>query len=444
MDELNKFSKRVRRYANLGTSAGSFALNFIGSKLFKKEDQENAEELTRVLGNLKGPIMKIAQLLSTVPDLLPREYAIELTKLQSSAPPMGWNFVKRRMTKELGINWIKKFYNFEKEPYAAASLGQVHKAVYKKNKIVCKLQYPDMLSIVEADINQLKLLFSLYKRIDRTIDTSEIQKEISSRVREELDYKREQKHMMLFRHIFSESSKNVVVPSCFSEISTERLLCMEYLSGKKLLDFKNRSHDVRKTIAKNMFIAWYYPFYKYGIIHGDPHLGNYSANNELMINLLDFGCIRFFKPSFVKGVIDLYHAIMNQNEDLAVHAYKSWGFENITKDLINILNIWAKFLFSPLLKNKVMKMQETNSTAYGAEAASKVHRELKKIGGVKPPREFVFMDRAAIGLGSVFLHLGAELNWYKIFGELINNFDEKKVERNQKKLIEKTKLEKSL
>ena len=192
---------------------------------------------------------------------------------------------------------FKKFEVFEKEPHAAASLGQVHKAVYKNKKIVCKLQYPDMLSIVEADISQLKLLFSIYKRIDKTIDTTEIQKEISSRVREELDYLREQKHMMLFKHIFPESL-NVNVPSFFTEISTERLLCMNYLEGKKLLDFKNKSHEVRKTLAKNMFNAWYYPFYKYGIIHGDPHLGNYSANSELNINLLDFGCIRFFKSTF--------------------------------------------------------------------------------------------------------------------------------------------------
>ena len=147
--------------------------------------------------------------------------------------------------------------------------------------------------------------------------------------------------------------------------------------------------------------------------------------------------LRFFKSTFVKGVIDLYYSIMTKNEDLAVHAYESWGFENINRDLINILNIWAKFLFSPLLEDKVMKMQETNSTAYGAEAASKVHKELKKIGGVKPPREFVFMDRAAIGLGSVFLHLGAELNWYKIFNELISEFSAEKVETNQNKLLRK-------
>ena len=88
-------------------------------------------------------------------------------------------------------------------------------------------------------------------------------------------------------------------------------------------------------------------------------------------------------------------------------------------------------------------MQETNSTAYGAEAANKVHRELKKIGGVKPPREFVFMDRAAIGLGSVFLHLDAELNWYRIFNELIDGFEENKIENSQKKALKKVKLESS-
>ena len=439
MDELNKFTKRFKRYTNLGTSAGSIALNFIGTKIFNKEHQQNAENLTKILGNLKGPIMKIAQLLSTVPDLLPKEYIEELTKLQSSAPPMGWNFVKRRMKSELGEKWQEKFDFFDDKPFAAASLGQVHKAKFKKNEIVCKLQYPDMMSIVEADINQLKLLFSLYKRIDPTIDTTEIQKEISSRVREELDYEREKLNLNLFHSVFSKI-ENVIIPKVYDEISTKRLLCMNFLEGKKLLKFKNDSSSRREKLALNMFYAWYHPFYKYGIIHGDPHLGNYSANDDLQINLLDFGCVRIFKPSFVEGVINLYFAIMDKNEELAVHAYESWGFENINKELINILNIWAKFLYSPLLEDKVRKMQETNSTAYGAEAAAKVHKELKKIGGVKPPREFVFMDRAAIGLGSVFLHLDAEINWYRIFNSLIEGFKTDELSKRQKNVLKKSKL----
>ncbi|GIR26283.1 MAG: ABC transporter ATP-binding protein [Alphaproteobacteria bacterium] len=440
MDEINKFSKRVARYANLGTSAGSIALKFLGTRLLNKEHEKNAEDLKNILGNLKGPIMKIAQLLSTVPDLLPEEYVNELTKLQSNAPPMGWNFVKRRMKNELGFDWLDSFDSFEKEPFAAASLGQVHRAVYKGENVVCKLQYPDMNSIVDADVNQLKLIFSIYKKIDSSIDTSEIQKEISVRIKEELEYKQEQKHIQLFNLIFNEFNE-VRIPKVYKEISTNRLISMNFLPGNKLLHFKKYPHAIRQKIAKNMFTAWYYPFYKYGVIHGDPHLGNYSSDKNANINLLDFGCIRVFKPSFVKGVIDLYHAIKNNDTDLAIHAYESWGFENISKDLIDVLNIWAKFLYSPLMENKLRKMQDTNSSTYGAEAASKVHRELKKIGGVKPPREFVFMDRAAIGLGSVFLHLDAKLNWYKLFHELIDGFNEDSLKKRQRDAIKGVKME---
>ena len=435
MEEYNRFTKRIKRYANLGGSAGAFALKLAGTKLFKGKGTETAGQLSEILGGLKGPVMKIGQLLSTIPDLLPPEYVNALSQLQSNAPPMGWNFVKRRMKSELGLNWEKKFEKFENEPFAAASLGQVHKALNKKGqKIACKLQYPDMESIVEADINQLKLVFKIYRQIDASIDTSNILKELSYRVREELDYEREKKNLLLYSKIF-ENHKEVRVPKVFDSLSTKKLLSMEWLKGKKLMVFKDNPPRIRNKIALNMFRAWYYPFYNYGIIHGDPHLGNYSVREDYGINLLDFGCIRVFKPSFVKGVIDLYFAILNNDEELAVSAYETWGFENINKELIDILNIWAKFLYSPLLESKIRKMQETNSTAYGAEAASRVHKELKKIGGVKPPREFVFMDRAAIGLGSVFLHLNAEINWYELFHSLIKGFNVKKIEISQKELL---------
>ena len=102
---------------------------------------------------------------------------------------------------------------------------------------------------------------------------------------------------------------------------------------------------------------------------------------------------------------------------------------------LNVLNKWAEFIYSPLMKDKVQKIQESDSGIYGAKIASEVHKELKKLGGVKPPKEFVFMDRAAVGLGSVFLHLKAELNWYRIFNELIEGFNEKKMNLKQKKIL---------
>jgi predicted unusual protein kinase regulating ubiquinone biosynthesis (AarF/ABC1/UbiB family) len=184
-----------------------------------------------------------------------------------------------------------------------------------------------------------------------------------------------------------------------------------------------------------MFRAWYVPFYFYGVIHGDPHLGNYTLKPDGSVNLLDFGCIRIFGASFVQGVIDLYHALMNDDRDLAVHAYESWGFQNLNNETIAVLNRWAGFVYGPLMEDRSRRIQEKSSGVYGREVAESVHSDLRRLGPVKPPREFVFMDRAAIGLGSVFLHLGAEINWHRLFRELIEGFNRGALERRQKKLL---------
>src|SRR3954452_1913543 len=199
--EQNRFSARAARYARVGANIGGIDARFAGARLFGIElhRDRNAAELAVALGGLKGPIMKVAQLLATIPDALPPEYANELIKLQSQAPPMGWAFVKRRMQAELDTGWEKKFESFERHPAAAASLGQVHKArALNGSDLACKLQYSDMQSAVEADLNQLQLLLSLRKRLDPAIDTSEIAVEIAARLREELDYLREATHVALY------------------------------------------------------------------------------------------------------------------------------------------------------------------------------------------------------------------------------------------------------
>jgi predicted unusual protein kinase regulating ubiquinone biosynthesis (AarF/ABC1/UbiB family) len=182
------------------------------------------------------------------------------------------------------------------------------------------------------------------------------------------------------------------------------------------------------------------PFYDYGVIHGDPHLGNYSIRPDGGINLLDFGCIRVFQPSFVKGVIDLYRALKDDDPDLAVEAYRVWGFENLSKTVIDVLNLWARFVYAPLMEDRARRIQETNSGVYGRETAERVHAELRRLGGVTPPREFVLMDRAAIGLGSVFLHLKAEINWYRLFHDLIGDFDVAALAARQSKALRRSEL----
>jgi predicted unusual protein kinase regulating ubiquinone biosynthesis (AarF/ABC1/UbiB family) len=436
--ERNSLPKRVKRYAKVSTAMAGFGARAAGQHYLgiDTDRQKQAERLRAALGGLKGPLMKVAQILSTIPDAVPKEYAMELAQLQSDAPSMGWPFVKRRMAAELGPDWEKKFKSFEHDSSAAASLGQVHKATAQDGrKLACKLQYPDMASTVEADLRQLKMVMAVFERYDRAVSTKKVQEEITDRLREELDYVREAKHINLYRTILADID-GVHVPETIYELSTDRLLSMTWLDGEKLANIVDkRSLKDRNAIAMNMFRAWYTPFYYFGTIHGDPHLGNYTICKDNSVNLLDFGCIRIFKPDLVQGVITLYQALRDKQPELAVEAYKAWGFVNPSKRLVEILNIWAQFIYAPLLEDKTRLIEETNTGLYGRETANKVHQELRKIGGVEVPREFVFMDRAAIGLGSVFLRLKAEINWYRMFQDLIREFDVKTLAKNQAKAL---------
>jgi len=435
MADVNNLPRRVRRYARVSTAMGGLAARLAGKRYLglNLDRGRHAADLTSALGNLKGPLMKVAQLLATIPDALPEEYAAELAALQSNAPPMGWSFVRRRMASELGPDWEQKFKSFEHEASHAASLGQVHRAVSRAGKhLACKLQYPDMESAVEADLKQLKLLMGLYERYDRAISTEEVHKEISERLREELDYMREAAHMRLFRAMLK-AEKHVYVPEHVPALSTKRLLTMSWLEGVPFLDATKGKQPARNAVARNMFRAWYVPFYFYGVIHGDPHLGNYSFTPGAgRLNLLDFGCIRVFPPAFVGGVARLFRALVTNDRAGEAEAYRAWGFKDLSDDLMDVLGIWARFIYAPLLDDRVRTVADGVSPgAYGRREAFQVKRALDEKGPVTIPREFVFMDRAAIGLGAAFLHLGAELNWRRLFEASLEGFSEEALAARQ-------------
>jgi predicted unusual protein kinase regulating ubiquinone biosynthesis (AarF/ABC1/UbiB family) len=442
--EKNRFAARAARYARVGANVGGVAARIAGARFLglDLDRARNAAELAATLGGLKGPIMKVAQLLATIPEALPPEYINELTKLQSQAPPMGWAFVKRRMQAELGAGWQHKFASFERQPAAAASLGQVHRArSHDGDDLACKLQYADMQSAVEADLRQLGVLFAIRRRFDPAIDTSEIIKEIGARMREELDYRREAKHVALYRDML-EGEDAIRVPQVWPELSTGRLLTLDWLEGRRLLDHKDDTLAVRNRLARAMFSAWWFPFSRFGVIHGDPHLGNYSVfahkGRPAGINLLDYGCIRIFPARFVGGVVDLYNGLRKGDDALVVNAYETWGFRKLSRELIDILNIWARFIYGPLMDDRTRTIADgVKPGEYGRRQALEVQKALRQKGPVTVPREFVLMDRAAIGLGGVFLHLRAELNFHRLFEEAMEDFSVKAVAEQQAAALER-------
>src|SRR3954466_3843396 len=368
----DSFTGRARRYMQVGGAMAGLGARLAGERYLGMpiDRGRHAADLKAALGGIKGPLMKVAQLLAMIPDALPDEYVRELVTLQANAPAMGWPFVRRRMAGELGPDWQRRFKSFEREAARAASLGQVHRAVaLDGTPLACKLQYPDMGSAVEADLRQLRLAMGLYERYDKTVSTAEIHAEIADRLREELDYEREAAHMRLYGEILR-NEPGVAVPRPIAELSTRRLLTMTWLEGSPILEVaENAPIELRNELALRMFRLWYVPFYYYGVIHGDPHLGNYTVapeisgetHRERTVNLLDFGCIRVFPARFVKGVIDLYHALLNDDHALAVHAYESWGFKDLSRETIDVLNRWAHFIYAPLLEDRTRRIQETAS-----------------------------------------------------------------------------------
>jgi predicted unusual protein kinase regulating ubiquinone biosynthesis (AarF/ABC1/UbiB family) len=425
----------LRRFARTSGAVGGIAARYAGERVFgvKTDRAAHADDLRAILGGLKGPLMKVAQFLSTVPDALPPEYAAELAELQANAPPMGWSFVRRRMSSELGPNWQSNFTEFGQTAAAAASLGQVHRARTSDGRLVaCKLQYPDMASTVEADLRQLKIAMAIYHRMDSAIRQDDVYKELVARLREELDYEREASHLRLYNAMLADEP-DIHVPEPVANLTTRRLLTMTWLDGnglQKQLE-AGLSLESRNQIARALFAAWYVPLYRYGVIHGDPHLGNFQRRDDGGLNLLDLGAIRIFPSRFIRGVIDLYLAVRDNDEDRALHAYESWGFTDITREKMQVLNEWARFLYEPLLDNRVRPIQLNDDPNYGRATAERVHAGLQRTGGVRPPREFVLMDRSAIGLGSVFLRLKAELNWSEMFNALIADFDEQALAERQ-------------
>ena len=297
-----------------------------------------------------------------------------------------------------------------------------------------------MASAVETDLSQLDLLFSLHRRMGAAIDTREIANEIRERVREELDYVREAKVARLYALMLAERPF-VRVPRVEQSLSTRRLLTLQWLDGEPLTAFekraaggaqRHRGRPLRRVVAA-VPALW-----------RDPRR---SASRQLCrrrgrqgrrargrgVNLFDYGCVRIFPPRFVRGVVELYLALPRNDEARLAEAYAMWGFPKLTRGTFEAMNIWARFICGPILDDRVRTAADGVSPAeYGRREIGRSCGRLRaEGGGLVIPREFVFLERATIGLGGAFLRLGARLNFHRIYEDAIADFDETAVAKRQ-------------
>jgi predicted unusual protein kinase regulating ubiquinone biosynthesis (AarF/ABC1/UbiB family) len=220
------------------------------------------------------------------------------------------------------------------------------------------------------------------------------------------------------------------------------LLTMSWLEGAPLSAFTDSDQETRNRLTELLFDAWWTPIARYGVIHGDPHLGNYAfAQEGTVLNLLDFGCVRIFPPSFVAGVVALWRALKANDRAGIEAAYAIWGFKDLSHGAVDALTIWARFIYAPLIDDRVRTTADGVSPAeYGRREAWAVKEALRVHGPVTIPREFVFMDRAAIGLGAAFLRLRAEINFHNLFAAAVEGFDESALSARQDAALSQARL----
>ncbi len=318
-------SKRFLKLASMTAAlAGRYAGHAIANgfrnaeERAKARDELNAkagEHLAQTLGELKGAVMKLGQIASQAADFLPKEIAEPLKRLQKEAPPMPFHVIKRQIERELGKPVAELFKELDHTPYAAASIGQVHRGVlHDGREVVVKVQYPGVAASCDSDLKQLKLALRMGRlvKVDKAV-LDDLFKEIYERLHEELDYEQEAANMDLFRRYYAKD-KHLVIPATVPELCTRQVLTMILEHGDHLDVLDERyDHELRSQLALKLFHFMTSSVFDLQAVHADPNPGNFAVRADGSLVIYDFGCIKRLEPESVAAYRDGVQAAIDEN-----------------------------------------------------------------------------------------------------------------------------------
>lgn len=302
--------KRAARLMQLGASlAGGYLAYQMQRPFLGKEGAagqrktlrlKQAKQVRQELQSLRGPIMKVGQALSMQTHFLGPELIEELSALQMQAPPMHPTLMRAQFKGAFGQYPEEVFRSFDPEPFAAASLGQVHWAVTKSGEdVAVKIQYPAIRAAIESDFQALRAA-GFAVRLTGHLQDSVI-REAERGILEETDYKREARNIDHFRKALSPLNF-VLIPKVHHELCSEQVLTMSRVPGRRLQDFlkTNPSQELRDRLGTGLTRLFFFQLFRVQALHADPHPGNYLFNKDGTIGLVDFGCVKYLKPEVVR------------------------------------------------------------------------------------------------------------------------------------------------
>ncbi len=429
-------TRRVLKVGELATSVGSSYIWQALRSPFRSADQRrqalldthirNAMRIVERSTELKGAFMKLVQMLSMRDDILPAEALKVLSVVQSQVPPMNYAEIRKQVKRELGAYPEDLFASFEPEAFAAASLGQVHSAVLKSGEeVVVKVQYPGVDETVQQDLRNVKALLHTFTLIGRDvmrqkIDLSDEYNELEERLHEELDYINEAKNIALFQKLFRDD-REVLIPKVYPDVSSRRVLTMSRLEGYPLSDILKPGVDqsLKDWVALKYFRVVWRQVFEFGVLHTDPHPGNYLVTYHPKLAILDFGSIRIFPEEIRKAYHGLAAAILRRDNAAMAQCLLQLGFINKGDDpepMFRILDV----IFEPVLKDRPFDPRKYDSIEKGMQVATiGIENRL-----FNTPGHRVFLVRALIGLDAYLKQLGTVANWHRIFTECVERVRE--------------------
>jgi predicted unusual protein kinase regulating ubiquinone biosynthesis (AarF/ABC1/UbiB family) len=419
---------RRAQLARMGTSVGArigtAKLRTIGKSEHEQRRAQHdaamrsAADVLQVMGNMKGAVMKIAQMASFAFDGLPSGVQEQLRQLQSAAPPMSYELAAEVVTSELGRPPAEAFASFDTEPLAAASIGQVHAATTHDGRdVVVKVQYPGVDEAIKADLQNADLLFQTVAGMFGGIDPRALLEEVVARMTEEFDYRLEAKNQQHFADRYRDHAY-VKVPDVIDELSAERVITSERVQGRKFYDVLDDPTEAKNTYGEIIYRFAHESTVVDGVFSGDPHPGNYLFMDDGRVCFLDFGLVKRLTSDELSLIQAPSKGVLTGDRTELERSLRALGVIEPGTE-VDPERLWG--LFQVFLKSIV----EDETFIYTRKAVGDAFREIGMpnspygdvLNKLNFPAALMLWQRYTFGTAAVLGHLEAEGNWHRIARE---------------------------
>ena len=378
---------------------------------------QTAEDVASTLGAMKGVLMKLGQMASYVDDSLPPEARRTLGRLQDSVPPMSAELAAGVITEELGMPPEQVFAEWDPEPIAAASIGQVHRAITRDGRAVAvKVQYPGIAETIAADLGNVSLLRRMLRIIAPGQDVDSLVTELRERIVEELDYRREADNQQLFADYY-DGHPTIGVPKIVRELSTRRVVTSDLATGARFAELAGWSQEERNLAAETIYRFVFRSLYDMRAFNGDPHPGNYLFHGGGKVTFLDFGLVKHFTAAELRPLMDMARDLCVENDPEAFRrSLEEAGFVQPGAPLSTDVIVEHLAVFYDTIR------KPGELTITGDYSSAVVRRFFDVRSPIAPyaqvPRSYVILQRINLGVFALLGELTATANWRGIAEEI--------------------------